>query len=343
MDNKSITTTEFKKWVKKLSLKYRQSQIKASIKVNSEMLSFYYNLGKEISESSYKSSYGNKFFDTLSKELTTILPNVSGFSPQNLRYIEKFYSLYSCTIQKFPQLVGELFSIPWGHHRTIIDKCKTTDEALFFVKKTLENNWSRSVLSNFLETNLYKRNGKAITNFKNQLPDVNGELTQQITKDPYIFDFLSITEDYNEKELKNALIENLQKFLIELGTGFAYMGKEYRIKIGNTDEYLDLLFYNTQIHAYVVVEVKTTDFKPGDIGQLGTYVVAVDHLLKTDKDEKTIGLLVCKSKDDILARYALESSTKPLGISSYELSKIIPKNLKSSLPSIEDLESNLKG
>ena len=343
MDNKSITTTEFKKWVKNLSLKYRQSQIKASIKVNSEMLSFYYNLGKEISESSYKSSYGNKFFDTLSKELTTILPNVSGFSPQNLRYIEKFYSLYSSTIQKFPQLVGELFSIPWGHHRTIIDKCKTTDEALFFVKKTLENNWSRSVLSNFLETNLYKRNGKAITNFKDQLPDVNGELTQQITKDPYIFDFLSITEDYNEKELKNALIENLQKFLIELGTGFAYMGKEYRIKIGNTDEYLDLLFYNTQIHAYVVVEVKTTDFKPGDIGQLGTYVVAVDHLLKTDKDEKTIGLLVCKSKDDILARYALESSTKPLGISSYELSKIIPKNLKSSLPSIEDLESKLKG
>ena len=256
--------------------------------------------------------------------------------------MERFYLLYKGTIQIFPQLVEKLFSIPWGHHRYIIDKCKNVEEAIFFVNKVRENNWSRDVLLNFLDTNLYKREGKAINNFEYRLPKENSDLAKQITKDPYNFDFLALKDEYNEKELKDALIDNIQKFLIELGTGFAYMGKEYRLQIGDSEEFLDMLFYNTTIHAYVVVEVKTKDFKPGDIGQLGTYVVAVDHILKSENDAKTIGLLVCKNKNEILARYGLESSSQPLGISSFELSKLIPENFKSSLPAIEEIENELK-
>ena len=337
-----IETKEFKKWVIGISAKYKQSQIKAAIKVNSEMLSFYFELGKEISNTSFKATYGSKFYDNLSKELIKNLPNVTGLSQKNLRYMEKFYLLYKDTIQIFPQLVEKLFSIPWGHHRYIIDKCKNVEEAIFFVNKVHENNWSRDVLLNFLDTNLYKREGKAINNFEYRLPKENSDLAKQITQDPYNFDFLALKDEYNEKELKDALIDNIQKFLIELGTGFAYMGKEYRLQIGDSEEFLDMLFYNTTIHAYVVVEVKTNDFKPSDIGQLGTYVVAVDHILKSENDAKTIGLLVCKNKNEVLARYGLESSSQPLGISSFELSKLIPENFKSILPTIEEIENELK-
>ena len=342
MAKEIINTKNFKKWVSNISLRYKQSQIKAAIKVNTEMLSFYFELGKEIANTSFKAVYGSKFYENLSKELISNLPNVTGLSPRNLRYMERFYTLYKDVDSNLPQVVAQLYSIPWSHHRCIIDKCKDINEALFFIDKIIENNWSRNVLLTFLDTNLYKREGKAITNFKDCLPDINSDLAQQITKDPYNFDFLAITQGYNEKELKDALIDNIQKFLIELGKGFAYMGREYRLDIGDTEEYIDMLFYNTHIHAYVVVEVKTGDFEPADVGQLGTYVVAVDHILKGSKDEKTIGLLVCKNKNEILARYALESSTQPLGVSSFELSNVIPEEFKGSLPSIEEIENELQ-
>ena len=242
-----------------------------------------------------------------------------------------------------PQVGALIFLVPWNHIKCIMDKAKGNQEfALFYISETIKNNWSRDVLNNFLSTDLYERQGKAITNFEYHLPKENSDLAQQITKDPYNFDFLSLRENYDEKELKTNLINNIQRFLIELGTGFAYMGKEYRLDIGGKEEFIDLLFYNTNIHAYVVIEVKINEFTPSDIGQLGTYVVAVDHILKTNRDEKTIGLLICKNKNEILARYALESSNQPLGISSYELSKLIPENFESSLPTIEELENELK-
>lgn len=332
----------FKEWVAALSKKYRQSQIKAAIKVNSELLFFYLELGEEISKTSFKAAFGSKFYETLSKELTSKIDNSKGFSPRNLRYIESFYTLYNREIIKLPQVVAQLTSIPWAHHRYIIDKCKDSKKALFFVRKTIENNWSRAVLLNFLDTNLYEREGKAITNFSVTLPETNGDLANESIKNPYNFNFLTLTEKYNEKELKDALINNIQKFLTELGTGFAYMGREYRLEVGQTEQFLDMLFYNTKIHAYVVIEVKTTSYKPEYSGQLGTYVVAVDHLLKTDRDEKTIGILICKDKDETLVRYSLESSSQPLGVSSYELSKLIPENFRSSLPTIEEMEEELK-
>ena len=338
----SIDIKGFKKWVNSISAKYKQSQIKAAIKVNSEMLSFYFELGKEISYTSFKAEYGSKFYDNLSKELIKNLPNVTGLSPKNLRYMEKFYLLYKDKLQIFPQLVGQLFSVPWGHHRYIIDKCKNVDEALFFVNEVKENNWSRDVLLNFLDTNLYKREGKAINNFNNQLPEEDGDLAQQIIKDPYNFDFISIRKEYDEKELKDALINNIQKFMLELGNGFAFVGREKRLLVGQTELYTDLLFYNIKIHAYVVIEVKNRKFKPEDVGQLGAYVASVNHLLKGDKDNDTIGLLICKNKDEVVVKYSLENYNIPVGVSSFELEKFIPEDFKGSLPTIEELENELK-
>ena len=223
-----------------------------------------------------------------------------------------------------------------------MDKCKNDPQkALFFVEQVIQNNWSRAVLLNFLDTDLYERQGKAITNFKATLPAVQSDLAQEITKDPYKFDFITLTQSYNEKELKDALMDNIQKFLLELGNGFAFVGREYRIEIGDTDNFIDMLFYHIRLHCYVVVEVKITEFEASYTGQLGTYVVAVNHQLKTDTDAPTLGLLVCKSKDNVKAQYALESSSQPLGVSAYELSNLMPENFKSSLPSIDEIEKEL--
>lgn len=229
-----------------------------------------------------------------------------------------------------------------GHHKYIVDKCQgDVEKALFYVNKVLENNWSRAVLLNWLSTDLYERQGKAITNFGSQLPMPQGDLAQEITKDPYNFDFLTMTEGYNEKELKDAREDNIVKFLLELGSGFAFVGREYRLVIGETEKFIDLLFYNIKLHCYVVVEVKTDKFDSTNIGQLGTYIVATNHILKLEEDNPTIGLLICKEKDNILAQYALESSCEPIGISEYELSKLYPADFKGSLPSIAEIEQQL--
>lgn len=341
-NNPSLNFSDFQKWVAELSNEYRKSQIKASIKVNGEMIAFYFNLGREISITSYKSYYGSHFYESLSKEFKRNIEDAKGFSPVNLWYMERFYTMYNDLIVKIPQLVEELSMVPWGHHRYILDRCKTKEKALFFIRKTIENNWSRSVLLNFLDTDLYERQGKSINNFESSLPKTNQDLANELTKDPYCFNFIMIEDRYKEKELKDALVANIEKFMLELGTGFAFLGREYRLQVNETELFIDMLFYNTIAHAYVVVEIKTGSFKPEFTGQLGTYVVAVDHLLRTEKDDKTIGILICKDHDNVLARFGVESSSQPLGISSYELSKFIPKNFKSSLPSIEEIEEGLK-
>ena len=237
-----------------------------------------------------------------------------------------------------------IFRIPWGHHTILINKCRGNQQkALFYVKKTIENNWSRAVLQNQLASNLYEREGKALTNFAQTLPAVQSDLAQAITKDPYNFDFLTIQEAYNEKELKDALLNDVSAFLLELGTGFAYMGREVRLVVGEKEKFLDLLFYNTKAHCYVVVEVKAGDFDSSNAGQLGTYVVAVNHQIKTEHDNPTVGLLVCRGLDRVEAQYALESSSQPLGISSYELSRLVPEKFKGSMPTIEEIEAELMG
>lgn len=348
-------------WIELLSKNFKKMQIKAAVSVNSEMLKFYFEIGKGISERIKNSKYGDNFYEKLSADLCAKIPNVKSFSPRNLRYMQSFYATFSdisilpqvgadsTNILNMPQNDAKLgikdaiyFNIPWGHIKAILDKYKNNAEkALFYVNKTIENNWSRAVLLNFIDTNLYEREGKAISNFKYKLPESDSDLAQSITKDPYNFDFLTIRENYDEKELKDALMDNIQKFLLELGTGFAFVGREYRLKVGDTEQFLDMLFYNIKLHCYVVIEVKITEFKPSAIGQLGTYIVAVDHELRKEIDAKTIGLLICKTKDSVLAKYALESSGEPIGISEYEISNALPKEFKGSMPTIEELENEL--
>jgi predicted nuclease of restriction endonuclease-like (RecB) superfamily len=368
---------EYAGWIKDLSLRFRQSQIKAAVKVNGELLKFYWELGRDIVEKQVESKWGEGFFKNLSMDLQEALPGVKGLSIQNLYYTKKFYLLYCQSNKYFPQLVEELqkagdssifpqavgklkemgkssssslfseileelLQIPWGHHRYIIDKCNDNpSKAFFYVRQTIANNWSRAMLLNFLDTNLYERQGNAVTNFKTTLPAVNSDLAQQLTKDPYCFDFVSLTEPFKEKELKDALLHNITKFLLELGNGFAFMGNEYRLKVGETEQFLDLLFYNVNLKAYVVVEVKTTAFEPAQLGQLSSYVSCVNHLLRKSDDNATIGLLVCKDKDNVFAQYSLEGYNQPLGISEFKVDEIFPKDFKSTLPSIEDIEREL--
>lgn len=346
MDKLVEVDAQYREWISEVSKRFHQSQIKAAVKVNDEMLRFYWQLGKELHDRKDKFSYGQSFYKTISRDLRRELPDVKSFSETNLRYMQKFAELYS-EVSNLPQLgedfrseeIEPLFAIPWGHHKIIIDKCNgNPKKALFFVNQVIQNNWSRAVLLNFLDTDLYERQGKAITNFNLTLPAMQSDLAQEINK----FDFITLTQSYNEKELKDALMDNIQKFLLELGNGFAFVGREYRIEIGSTENFIDMLFYHIHLHCYVVVEVKVTEFESSYAGQLGTYVVAVNHQLKTEKDEPTLGLLVCKSKDDIKAQYALEASSQPLGVSAYELSKLIPENFKGSLPSIDEIESELR-
>lgn len=338
----SIYDEEYQNWIVDLKKRYKQSQIKAAIKVNSELIQFYWSLGRDIVKMKSESRWGNKFYETLSKDLRALFPDATGFSKTNIKNARQFYELFPENVIG-RQVVDQIFMIPWGHIVFIIRYVNNdSKKALFYIRKTIENNWSRSVLLNFLDTNLYERSQDKLTNFEATLPEINSNLANELIKDPYDFNFLTMEDRYTEKELKDALINNIQRFLLELGTGFAFIGREYRLQVGQTEQFLDMLFYNTQAHAYVVLEVKTNTFKPEFVGQLGTYVVAVDHILKTERDEKTIGILVCKDKDNVLARYSLDSSSQPLGVSSFELSKLIPENFKSSLPTVEEIENELK-
>lgn len=364
------TDVRYRKWITAVSKRFRQSQLKAAVKVNDEMLRFYWGLGRDISLLSKEADYGSNFYKTISGDLKDVFPDIKSFSPTNLKYMRYFYEMYpdieirqqtadALTIpedrpqlvdgfdqtENRPQPVDDLkmiFYIPWGHNRMILDKCKGNPEkALFYVKKTLENNWSRAVLMNFLDTDLYERQGKAITNFSLTLPAEQSELAQAITKDPYNFDFISIREKYDEKELKDALMDNIERFLMELGNGFAYAGREVELNIGKTENFIDLLFYNFKLHCFVVIEVKIGEFKSADMGQLGTYMVAVNHQMKGEKDEPTLGLIICKSRDSVKARYALEASSQPMGIAVYDINRFLPEDYRSSLPTIEEIEAEL--
>ena len=348
---------DYKNWITEISNRFRQTQLRAAVKTNSDMLRFYWSLGRDIVGMSEKNNYGSGFYKNISDDLKDIFPDIKSFSPTNLKYMRYFYEMYpevsnrQLAVDDFEdaenrqQVVDDLgqsiiFLIPWGHHVQILGKCKNNPQkALFYVKKILENNWSRDVLLNFLDTDLYERQGKAVTNFALTLPAEQSDLAQAMTKDPYRFDFLTLREKYDEKELKDALINKAEKFLMELGTGFAYMGREVRIEVGDTEKFIDMLFYNTKRHCYVVLEVKTGKFDSSYAGQLGTYVVAVNHQIKSEEDNPTVGLLICKDLDKVEAQYALESSSQPIGVSSYELSKLIPEEFKGSMPTIEEIEA----
>lgn len=358
-----ITEDQYRIWIQELRARYQRSQIKAATSVNAEMLQFYWSLGRDIVEMKAESTWGAGFYKTLSQDLRKALPNIKGFSASNLRYMQRFYHLYKNIpqlVEKMPSVgndtivpqvveqlptdpVRSIVLIPWGHHRAIIDKCKgNTEKAVFYMRQTVENNWSRAVLLNWLDSDLYERQGKAITNFALTLPAPQSDLAQEMTRDPYNYDFLAIRERYDEKELKDALMVNVQRLLMELGSGFAFVGREYRLVVGSTEQFIDLLFYNYRLHCFIVVEVKVREFDPRDMGQLGIYVAAVDGILRRPEDQPTVGLLICKTKDNVLAQYAANAVKAPIGISEYQLSKLLKEEFRGTLPTIEELEQGLE-
>ena len=362
-------------WLHELASRYRASQIKAAIAVNSEMLKFYWSLGADIVRMESDQPWGSKFMQHLSEDIRREIPNAGCFSSGNLYYMRWFFELY-CMRPILPQLGGKLkggkerlapivpqageqlpveayqlrfpnvakllLSVPWGHHKVIIDKFKgKQNDALFYVRKIVENGWSRSMLEHWIGTNLHLREGRAVTNF-DVLADIEGgsDLANELLKDPYDFSFLTMTEKYREQELKDALVANIEKYMLELGQGFCFKGREYPLDMGSEVRPPDMLFYNDDKRFYLVVEVKVTKFEPSHVGQTNAYVAAVNHQLRKPGDGPTIGLIICKEKDRVTAKYSLEGVSTPIGIADYALEKFLPADFASDLPDVEAIESD---
>jgi len=342
---------DYKHWLGELKQQFVATQMQAAVRVNAELLQFYWQLGQQILEKQQASRWGDGFLTQLSQDLMAEFPAIKGFSLNNLQYVRRWYLFYNalpsnsgtaCSTIATEPAVPQL-QIPWGHNLKIISKCSSIDEALFYVSHTQQHGWSRATLTHQIESGLWQREGRAQNNFAQTLPPAQSDLARQTLKDPYLFDFLSLTHDYNERELEQGLVQHITQFLLELGAGFAYIGKQVAIAVGERDFFLDLLFYHTQLHCYVVIELKTGDFEPEHAGKLNFYIKAVDEQLKKPGDQPSVGILLCKNKDKLVAEYALSDINKPIGVSEYQLTQSLPDNLKSSLPSIEAIEAELGG
>ncbi len=330
--------------------------------------------------------YGDGVINALSRDLRALLPEATGLTPVNLYYCKRFYLLYTQIFEKVPQaeekslpsskndtetghlqklpqfeeiikplhaivtnsaLPLNLFAIPWGHHKVLIDRFESEPQkALFYATKTLEHSWSRATLLNMMgdkgkDNGLYERQGKAVNNFPTTMPLPTGDLARELINDPLNLSFVKLKATYDENNLKQALVRHVNQLLMTLGSGFAYMGKEYLLSVAGKEQFSDLLFYNTRLHAYVVVEVKVTEFESSYLGQLSGYMSLVNHILKTDIDQPTVGLLICRNKNNVFAQYCLEGYNQPIAITAYEGIQILPDNFNETLPSIEDLEEEL--
>lgn len=355
MNNELVKDHSYKEWLTELKQRIRVSQIKAAVKVNVELLTLYWHLGKEIVEKQKNSNWGEGLIDQLAKDLSSEFPSMKGFSRTNLFYIRKWFLFYHEAIKEVPQFVGQLHAdsdltdiipqlvvqIPWGHNREIITKISSIKEALYYIQQTIINNWSRSVLQAQIESHLYQRQGNILNNFESTLPKPQADLARETLKNPYNFDFLTLGIEAQEKDLEEALLTHIQKFLLELGQGFAFMGRQYHLNVGGDDFKIDLLFYHTKLHCYVVVELKVADFKPEFAGKLNFYITAVDAQLKGAEDQATIGILLCKTPNAVVVEYALRNISKPLGVAEYQLTSSVPENLQGDLPTIEELEEQL--
>ncbi len=352
MSSEILIDKEYKDWIISLKQKVRSAQLKAAVKINVELLQLYWDLGADIVSQQSQRSWGDGFLTHLSRDLISEFPDMKGFSRSNLERIRKWYlfwlkcdSISAQAVRKLENVMLEqrFLQIPWGHNIVIIEQCKNIDDAAWYVSKTIEHGWSRAVLVHQIESGLINREGKSISNFPTTLPEPLSDLAQQTVKDPYIFDFLSLTSDYTERDLENSLVEHVSKFLLELGAGFAYIGRQVPLSVGDSDFFIDLLFYHIKLHCYIVIELKTTKFEPEHAGKLNFYIKAVDAQLRTELDAPTIGIIICKKRDKLVAEYALSDINKPIGVSEYRLTESLPDQLKSSLPSIEEIEAELEG
>lgn len=363
-----VVPPAYKKWLAELKHRLRRVQLKAAVAVNEEMLKFYWQLGADIVRQQAMASWGDGFFKQLSHDLQAEFPEMKGFSLRNLKYMRQWHLFYlqdqpnrqqavaDLTKTNSQQPVGQLpptqeidiivraiSKIPWGHNIAIASKCKSVAEALFYVTNTRTYNWSRAVLTHQIENKLWQREGQAVSNFSETLPVPQSDLAQQTLKDPYIFDFLSLDKEHSERELELSLTKHITSFLLELGAGFAYVGRQIEVEVGQRSFFLDLLFYHTVLHCYVVLELKTGEFEPEHAGKLNFYIKTVDEQLRKQGDQPTIGILLCKSKDKLVAEYALSDIHKPIGVSEYQLTQALPDELKSNLPSVEEIEAELAG
>ncbi|BAY85321.1 hypothetical protein NIES267_48210 [Calothrix parasitica NIES-267] len=320
-------------FLEQLKQRIRTAQIRAALSVNQELILLYWQIGREILTQQKQKGWGSKVVNKLAKDLKNAFPDMKGFSERNLKYMKAFAEAYP-EEQIVQQVVAQ---IPWGHNLRILDSVKEPSIRLWYVQKTIENGWSRNVLVHQIESDLYNRQGKAITNFEQTLPKPQSELAQQLIKDPYNFDFLSL----GEKALEKALTEQIRSFLLELGVGFAFLGSQYHIEVGEQDFYIDLLFYHVKLRCYVVIDLKIEEFKPEFLGKMSFYVSAVDDLLRHPEDKPTIGIILCKSKNRIIVEYALRDMNKPIGVSTYQLRDALPEQLKENLPTVEQLEAEL--
>jgi predicted nuclease of restriction endonuclease-like (RecB) superfamily len=327
--------SEYTKWISELKNKIKRTQIKAALSANKEVIKLYWEIGRELYDKQENQGWGNSVVDNLEKDLIAEFPSLKGFSRRNLFYMKGFYSFYHEEFEKVQQLVAQ---IPWGHNILIYSKSETIEQAKFYLSSTIENNWSRSILDMQIGTDLYSRQGKAITNFTNTLPEPDSDLANQSLKDPYLFDFLTLKKDADERSIEDQLTKHITLFLLELGTGFAFIGRQYKLEIGEKDFYIDLLFYHTKLRCYVVVELKAKNFRPEYAGKLSFYLSAIDDKLKTESDNPTIGIVLCQEKNKIEAEYALRGISQPIGVAEYQLSKAIPDDIKSELPTIEEIE-----
>lgn len=312
---------------------------RALASVNSELVLTYWHIGREILARQDREGYGTKVIDRLSADLREAFPDVKGFSPRNLRYMRTFAAAWP-EDEVGQQVVAQL---PWRHHVALLDRIGDREVRLWYLTAAVREGWSSTVLVHQIETRLHERAGKAITNFDQTVPGPHGELAQQLTKDPYLFDFLSVTETKLERDLERALLDHVTDFLLELGQGFALYGRQVRLVLGGDEFVCDLVFYHVRLRCFVIIELKATPFDPRDLGQLNMYLAAADELLAADGDGPTIGLVLCRSKNSVVAEYALRGHTHPMGVAEWasELTTDLPAELAASLPSIEELEAEL--
>lgn len=320
-----------------LKERIRRAQVQVVLTVNRELVLLYWQIGRDILTRQQQQGWGAKVIDRLAADLRSSFPEMKGFSRTNLLYMRAFAEAYPSE-QIVQQVVGQ---IPWGHNVRILDLLKDPAERLWYIQQTIQHGWSRNVLVHQISSGLYHRQGKATTNFDRTLPKPQSELAQELLKDPYTFDFLSLGEDAKERDLERALIDHIRDFLLELGVGFAFVGSQYHIEVGGQDFYLDLVFYHLRLRCFVVIDLKTSDFQPEFSGKMNFYLSAVDELVRHSDDQPSIGIILCKSKNQVIAEYALRDMNKPIGVSAYQLQNALPEQIKGSLPTIEELEAEL--
>lgn len=337
-ENRALTPAGYDELLRTLKERIRTAQVRAALSVNRELVMLYWGIGREILARQEQEGWGTKVIPQLATDLQREFPQIRGLSPRNLGYMKAFAEAWpdEAILQ---QLVAKL---PWGHNVRILDMVKTPEERLWYVQTAIQNAWSRNVLVMQIESGLYRRQGKATTNFELTLPAPQSDLAQQLIKDPYNFDFLTLTADAQERDLERGLLEHLRRFLIELGVGFAFVGSQYPIEVGGEEFRIDLLFYHLRLRCFVVLDLKMKSFKPEYAGKMNFYLSAVDAQLKHSSDQPSIGIILCKGKNQVVVEYALRDTSKPMGVSEFRMLEQLPEQLKANLPTIEELEAELR-